>query len=106
MAVTNGRPPRPMGDLMKSSLLGLLLLLGGPLPAPELLESMEQDLVVVSVRSARRNADVPRSKERLHRQTMPTLTLRRPLERVLPVPAPPDDLLSAPRLATRPPPSV
>ena len=91
---------------MKSSLLAVLLLLGGPLPAPEILESMEQDLVVVAARSARRSADVPQSKERLHRQATPTLTLHKPTRRVVPVPAPPDDLRSAPRLGSRPPPAV
>ena len=95
-----------MGAPMKSSLLAVLILLGGPLPAPELLESMDQDLVVVAVRSTRRSADVPQSRERLHRQTTPTLTLLKPTCRVVPVPAPPDDLRSAPRLASRPPPAV
>ncbi len=91
---------------MKTSLFAVLLFLGGPLPGPELLESMDQDLVAVTVRSARRNAEDPRSQERLHRQTPLRLTLPRPTDRVLPVPAPPDDLRSATRLGSRPPPAV
>jgi hypothetical protein len=102
----NGDPHRLRSTCMKSALLGFLILLGGPLPVPELLESLDQDLVVTSVRSARRNPEVPPSKERLHRQTTPTLTLPRPTDRVIAVPSPPDDLRSAIRLGSRPPPTV
>jgi len=105
-AVTNGGVQRLKVISMKSILLAVLLLLSGPLPGPELLESMDQDLVQVSVRGARRGVAIPLTKDRLHRQPAPGLILCRTTGRGVPVPAPPDDLRSSPRLASRPPPAV
>lgn len=88
---------------MRSSLLAFLILLGGPLPCIEALESADQDLVVEASRRA------PRPSHRRHsslRAEPPVPVVLTPAFRAIPVPAPSEEFRHWPRLYSRPPPAA
>ncbi|HUR38316.1 MAG TPA: hypothetical protein VM222_02430 [Planctomycetota bacterium] len=88
---------------MRSSLLAFLILLGGPLPCIEALESADQDLVVEASRRAPRPAQRRRSDLRAGPPVPVVLT---PAGREIPVPEPSEDFRHSPRLYSRPPPAA
>jgi len=88
---------------MRSSLLALLLLLGGPLPSIEVLESADQDLVVETSRHAPRPA-LLRCVE--VRPEPPAPVVAMPAFPTVPVPSPTEDFRHWPRLHSRPPPAA
>jgi hypothetical protein len=88
---------------MRSALLAFLILLGGPLPCIEALESADQDLVVEASRRA------PRPSQRRPsdlRAEPPVPVVLAPACRAIPVPAPSEDFRHWPRLYSRPPPAA
>jgi len=88
---------------MRSSLLAFLILLGGPLPCIDVLESADQDLVVESSRRAPR--PVP-SRCVVVRAEPPAPVVATPAFRAIPVPSPFEDFRHWPRLHSRPPPAA
>lgn len=88
---------------MRSSLFAFLLLLGGPLPCIEALESADQDLVVESSRRAPRPAFRRCVPVRVAPLAPPVAT---PAFRAVPVPSPSEDFRHCPRLQSRPPPAA
>ena len=88
---------------MRRSLFAFLLLLGGPLPSIDVLESADQDLVVESSRR------VPRPALRRCvpvRMEPPAPLVATPAFRAVPVPPPSEDFRHCPRLQSRPPPAA
>jgi hypothetical protein len=88
---------------MRSALLAFLVLLGGPLPCIEALESADQDLVVEASRRAPRPS--PRRLSDL-RAEPPVPIVLTPTCRGILVPAPSEDFRHWPRLHSRPPPAA
>jgi hypothetical protein len=88
---------------MRSSLLAFLILLGGPLPCIDLLESADQDLVVEAARRAPR----PALRRCVHvRAEPPAPVVATPAFPAVPVPSPSEDFRHCPRLQSRPPPAA
>jgi hypothetical protein len=88
---------------MRSSLLAFLILLGGPLPCIEVLESADQDLVVESSRRAPRPALLRCVAVRAE---PPAPAVATPAFPAAPVPSPSEDFRHWPRLQSRPPPAA